>query len=112
MTDLDVIRAREETAEWFAGREPEPDEHARESYPVAARRQRLRETLPTVRREAEDEYGHRLQPGVSFTAIGRGGVGEWIICKRCGGDISVAVADNLDVQVEGCNIEPCPASTC
>lgn len=97
---MDAIRDREANDEWFAGEEPDAADHRFVSASTGERRHKLAEVLPTVRRDCESRE-HHMQPGVSFTTMGRGGIGEWIICKRCGGEATVEVNDRLEVEVSG-----------
>lgn len=108
---MDVIRDREENDAWFGGRDVDPaEEHRFTGHTIADRQARLDAVRETVVREAEQDYGHSLHQGVTFTTANRPGVGEWIICRKCGGEITIEVREDLEVEVEGCNIEPCPSS--
>ena len=107
MDDMDVIRDREETAEWFAGTEPESGGE-RESYPVEARRQELREATPSFMRMCAD-LGHAMHDGISLQMkSGSSMIGAWHVCRTCGREATLEIHDDLRRVVDGAaTVEEC-----
>lgn len=106
MSDEEVIRQREDD-DLYLGDPRDQGEPSGRTY--MEKRALLAEVYDTVKREAEDDYNHSLHAGISFAKMGRLGVGEWIICRSCGGEVTITIPDHGPAEVEGCNIEPCPS---